>query len=220
MTKRTNPAALILALIAVVIASSGTAVAVTSSVQIADPLHPTQKAKVDTSGRLQTADPLSGFNLAYYLAAGSPPNFMTAPTKATLAVTRLDITNTSLNSSYPNSDFLVFLTKHTVGADGTCSTGSQSTTVSRTRAPIASDVQLLFPSPLVFRSTDSKAYCIAIQLSGETGTPGSYYLPFGQLTGYVAGGSYTPPAVAKAPTAKAPLATAGVRRPAGTSPIR
>lgn len=220
MLKRTNPAALILALIAVIIASSGTAMAVTSSVFVADPTHPTQRVHVDAAGRLQTADPLSGVNSAFYLSAGSSPNFMNAPTRATLAVTRINLGNTALNASLPNTDFMVYLYQYTVGADGTCGTGSPGSVMSRTRVPVASDLQLLFPTPLVFKPKAGKAYCIALQVSGEAGTPSSYYLPFGQVTGYVAGGTYASPAFAKVASTRSPLVKPGARRPAGVSPIR
>ena len=220
MFKRSNPAALILALIAVIIASSGTAMAVTSSVLIADPTHPTQRAHVDASGRLQTAAPLGGVNSAFFLSAGTTPNFMNAPTRATLAITRIDIGNTSLNATLPNTDFLVYLYQYTVGADGTCGTGTSGQIMSRTRVPVASDVQLLFPTPLVFKPVSSKAYCIALRVNGEAGTPSSYYLPFGQVTGYVAGGTYTQPTFATVSSARAPLAKPGTGRLAGVSPVR
>src|SRR4029078_11011363 len=123
----------ILALIAVIIASSGTAMAVTSSVLIADPTHPTQRSPVDASGRLHAAAPRSGVNSAFFLSAGTTPNFMNAPTRATLAITRIDIGNTSLNSTLPNTDFLVYLYQYTVGAGGPCGTGTSGPIMDMTR---------------------------------------------------------------------------------------
>lgn len=223
-----NAIAIALAALAVVIAATGTAVAVTAtSVQIVDGTTPSQIAKVDANGKLSVttaAAPTSTINSAFFVTLGL--SVLTSPTTATLAVSRLAMMNNANNASYPNTNFLMALVRVTPPASdpSNCYSGSAavSTQYSIDRLAVGANVQDLYPAPLKVSSVGGQKYCLAIKVYGETSSPGTYYLPFVQLTGYVLSGSYPAGAGAPAvdPAAGPPLATPADPHPAGAAPLQ
>ncbi|MEP6817177.1 MAG: hypothetical protein ABI873_16680 [Marmoricola sp.] len=157
--------------LAVVIASTGTAVAVTATtVDIADPTVPTRIAHVDALGRVNTTDATSTINSAFCLSVGY--NVLTSKTTASLAISRVSYFNSGLYRSFANADFNESLVKITTGASGDC-TGSDrsiSSPYSLERNPVGSQAATTYPAPLVTRSIAAKPYRLAILVQGRAPT--------------------------------------------------
>jgi hypothetical protein len=206
--------------LALVVASTGTAVAVTAThTQIVDANTPTNVARVDESGRLAVGTPKASFNSAYFTGLGL--SAMTSPTTATLAVTRVSEMSNSGNASVANANFLVSLVQVAPDSDGACYTGSVRTSLSIDPLPPGAHVEDTYTAPLVFKPLPgNKPYCIGVSVSAQTGTaPGSYYIPYVQVTGYVVNGSYTGQGVLGATGASmSPLVTPSTPRPDGMAP--
>ena len=229
---RGNTVALTLSALAVVIATTGTATAVTAQVvHIGDGSVASRMAHVDATGHLLVASTLAGtpavrtgvqpqpLNIGYYVGTGI--NVLTDPTTATLAVSRVAFENTGANGGYANTNFYYQLVQLTPVTKGTsCAQGAIGSTVSMDRGAVGSNVQDNYDTPLVFKPIGGKAYCLGVQVHSETSDPSSYYLPFAQLTGFVSSGTYAATAVTLVRPGKAPLATRANPRPAGAAPVR
>lgn len=230
---RQNALALAIGALALAIATTGTAAAVTgTAMNITDPVNAAYKAKVDSAGRLSTLSAVSNtvtvrevpaatvFNSALYIGLGA--SVLVGPTTATLAVDRMQVMNPGQNYNYANTNFTVRLARRVPDSSGSCYTGSITNIVNASRLPAGADIERTYPTPLVFRPTGTAPYCITAELSAESTTPGSYYLPFAELTGYVVGGTYTGPTLSftGAVPDKAPLAVKGQPLPAGAAARR
>jgi hypothetical protein len=185
-----NGLAIALAGLAVVIAGSGTAYAVTTTVvNIADPTVPSRVAKVDPLGRLSTFNPPSTVNVvgAHVTNSARYAEIYSAPTSAPLAVTKFSVTSTGVAGTYAVSLFQV-----PVNADGTCSTTSVSRTLGyAVVSPGTSGVQD-FPSGLtVAPVSGGTQYCLDLYAGavGSAGAAGEQL--YFQITAYAGAGRYT-----------------------------
>ncbi|MCW2527002.1 MAG: hypothetical protein JWM76_1862 [Pseudonocardiales bacterium] len=183
--------AIALAGLAVVIAASGTAYAVTAStVNIADPTTPTRIAHVDSSGRLLTSGSVSVSTIdsAGYLYGytQSQYTYITSPTTANLALTRIRLSNPGLNGS--GNQQQIALHKVNVDAAGKCSTTILANLGFYNLAGGQETVDPFVP-PLSTKATGTAKYCLALYTVIVNANP-TYYLTY-SLTAYVASGTYT-----------------------------
>jgi hypothetical protein len=190
---RGNVVSITLAGLAVVIATTGTAVAVTATTVNIVGSNSTQVAQV-AQGRLNTVGPGATINVFQSLNYGAF-RALTDPTSATLAVSRVGYFNSGQNLSWGNrAVFRMDLVKIMVGTQGHCDDPGAfvERTYSTDRVPPASNVVDEYATPLLFRSVQHRLYCIGVYtVPDETVGPPTYTSPKVQLTGYVASGSYT-----------------------------
>jgi hypothetical protein len=190
-----NATALAIGALAVAIASTGTAYAVTATtVNLADPTTPTNIAHVDGQSRLWVSDPVakidaSGVFYGFSLPAVYP---LTSPTTVQLAVTDLNYDN-SRNFFEPNSDFQATLVKVTVGSSGTCADTDRVVTPLHSDALLkGTSVDVPFATPLVVKPTGTAKYCLALQLTGiDSAAPSELFATYCNLIGYSYSGTYT-----------------------------
>lgn len=189
--------------LAVVLAASGTAYAVTATVvNIADPTTPSRVAKVDAAGRLTTVEPVSTVNLATTSFPNSAHNgdLYSAPTSAPLAVTKFSVVpQTALSGTWG-----VWLFQVPVLADGTCST----TTTTRTLgfAVVGGAGQAAgqdYATPLAVTPVGTAKYCLDVFYHLNSGTVSGTEFFGLALSAYATSGKYS---------ASAANATAGAPR--------
>ena len=195
--------AVALSALAVVIAGAGTAVAVSATVVRIEDGSTSHYAHVDTAGRLSTGPALSNINIESITAVNGLA-YVTDPTTATLALTRLGYFNTKANLSFANTNFAFSLEKITVGSQGHCydSDHTVSTPYATNEVPAGTSVENSYPSPVVIRPTGTKRYCLALQGFQYGTNADQYYTPQFELSAYVVTGTYTGSGTAAAPARK------------------
>lgn len=183
-----NGVAIALAGLAVVIATTGTAVAVTTtSVNIADPSTASRIAHVDSSGRLQTTGPTNTIDSTGLAFEGD--TFLTSPTTARLAITKISFSNPSVNSTASFAEIRFYVYKVTASGN-TCTTTSERLLGIYNIAP-GDDFEDVFATPLLITPTGSAKYCLYMFGQTLNGAYSANYLPSYNIAGYVVGGTYT-----------------------------
>jgi hypothetical protein len=184
--------AVALSALAVVIAGAGTAVAVSATVVRIEDGSTAHYAHVDTAGRLATGPALSDINIQQITPVDNM-SFVTDPTRATFALTRLSYFNTKQNQSYANTNFAFTLKQVVVGSHGHCYDSDSSTgaTYTTNEVPAGETVENSYPSPLVVGPIGTKRYCLALVAFQYGTSAASYYTPQFELSGYVLKGTYT-----------------------------
>jgi hypothetical protein len=159
--------------VALVAATSGTAVAVTASkVSVADAKYPGRVAKVDTSGALKvtTLDtvntrplpPAQTFNVgglvSNFYKNGSTYQVVLPATTASLAVTRMLYTNAITNANA----WELFMYYETVPTGGTCQSFSAGhRVIEHVNLPPRESVSSVLPTPVVLEPTPgTDGWCI------------------------------------------------------------
>ncbi len=207
--------AVALSALAVVIAGAGTAVAVSATVVRIEDGSTTHYAHVDTAGRLSTAAALSNINIQSITPVNNI-SYVTDPTTATFALTRLGYFNPGANLSFANTNFAFSLEKINVGSQGHCydSDHTVSATYATNDVPAGTSVENSYPSPVLIRPTGTTRYCLALQGFQYGTAAAQYYTPQFELSAYVVTGTYTGSGTAAVPAHnKAKLAL--IRAPHG-----
>ena len=193
--------------LAVVLAASGTAYAVTATVvNIADPTTPSRVAKVDAAGRLNTVEPVVTVNLTSISFPNASHNgdLYSAPTSAPLGVSKFALVPLGPTSGV----WSVYLFQVPVLADGTCST----TTTTRTLGyAVAGDAGSAggqdYAVPITVTPVGTAKYCLDVFYRLATGTATGTE-SFGlQVTAYAISGKYSASAAAD-PTPATPRSKA------------
>jgi hypothetical protein len=183
--------AIVLSAIAVVAAGTGTAVAVSSVVNIADPTTPANVAKVDASGRLSVGSPLATIDAAGYLYGYQNAQYtqITSATKATLAITRVQLSNPSVNAGATEEQLSLYQVP--VDAGGSCVNTTSGLLLARYNLVPGDDVVDNLTAPITVRALNGAAYCLVFYNSYLNGavTPG-FYVAYG-VSAYVTAGRYT-----------------------------
>ena len=189
-----------LALLALAIASTGTAAAATGQlVNITDPITTANKAKVNTSGQLLTsavvpagvapAAPKTPFSLAAITYTDGTPAVQFGGTTATIALTGMSFANGTTSAT--TVDLYQF-----GEPTATCNTSSSYTNVrllEEVIVPSGETYQEQRTTPLVLKPLSGGAYhCLATIASGTN------YGLYGAFNGYVISGSFAPASPAKA----------------------
>jgi hypothetical protein len=216
--------ALALAALAVVLAATGTAYAVTTTrVNLVDPVHPRHQARVDSHGSLSVSvknsvpvsTPTSRIDVTSLIAFDTT-SAITSPTTATLAINTLSYSNPRLNSNYTGTDYDVSLVQIRAGAGGHCVDGTDGAFVERSLAEVSlspgDDINTSFPAPLIVRAIASQKYCLGLRYFHIGGSQSILYESDMQLTGYAVQGSYTGIGVATKAVAAARTAPKLLRR--------
>jgi hypothetical protein len=188
--RRPSPA-LIVAFLALVVALGGTALAATGQlVNIVDPGSPSQKARVDSSGALRVGQASPATAFFGFTQPGSGQTLV-GPTKATLAFSRLEVSNPADNPTMRISIAQV------PGNSTTC-VGEQRT-VALYAVPAGTTVSDPFPTPAVLKPAASgQVWCLKANFEFQ-GNPSSFTLPAVSWSGYAMAGN--PPANAAASAA-------------------
>ena len=203
---RPSPAMLV-AFAALMVALGGTAYAATTLVNIADPITPANKARVDVNGALKTAGtstvtgfvgetaPKTPFFGQRYISPSGTETLIAA-NKATMALTRLSFDNYHSNTGAANVNLAQQGGNATVcnGASGYRNIGSYNVGIGETFSDSMG-------SPLVLKPLSAGTVWCLIASTTIQGNPSSYYLPGVAWSGYVVAG--TPPAGTLAAAAKA-----------------
>ena len=158
--KQMSPA-MAVALLALVAATSGTAVAVTvSRTSLVDAKHPSRSAKVDSTGALKVTAPATVSTrplppgkpfdvkaaVSNFYKNGSSYLQVLAPTSSTLALSRVMYTNVITNASA----WEIFVYYETVAPGGTCQAFSSAhRLVEHVNVPARESVVSPFPTPVV-----------------------------------------------------------------------
>jgi hypothetical protein len=200
-----NAVAISLGIVALVIATTGTAVAVTATTtNIADPKTPTQIARVDSTGRLATLAAKTTINAAVniFVSSSFAPVAVTSPTTANLGITSLNYDN-AYNIRLANNDYDATLYKATVGSSHTCNDPDTAYTQIRRDVLRSGDgFSETFPSPLIVKPTGSKAFCLAVYIASTDNTfPSSSYAAGVSLGATVISGTYSGAGSGAAPAA-------------------
>ena len=184
--------AVVLSVLALAVAGGGTAVAVSSVVNIADPSDPSKVARVDQSGRLSVGPATAtistaGWLLGYTDGATTP---LTSPTTATLAISRIQFSNPSANASAAEQQLSV--NQYPADAAGNCQSTTGAVLVARYNLAPGDDVDDPFPAPLVVKPTGTTKYCLFVSVDylGSTSAMPSFYLTYG-FSAYPVSGKYT-----------------------------
>lgn len=184
--------AVVLSVLALAVAGGGTAVAVSSSVNISDPKTPTRVAKVDIGGHLSVAGNVSTIDAAGYLYGYTDMavTFVTSPTTASLAISRISLSNPTANGTA--SEQQLELGKYPVTTAGACdNTNPPTTMLGRYNLAPGDDIVDVLSAPITVAPTGSAKYCLGIStlyLGASSGIP-QYYLVYG-LTAFVTNGTY------------------------------
>jgi len=223
MRIRSNSIALGLSALAVVIAASGTAYAITATVvNIADPTTPTHIAKVDSAGRLQ--DVVTGtvgarptpvanpFTVSLYMTQNNA--YGAIRSQSTDVVTGITVSNTIQNSGTPHTQWAVMVAR---GVDTGSGCAAITTYNYRLIVPAGTSQTVTFPTPYTIKPTTSGSYgCFMVVVyTDDGGTPASYWLPYVTLSGYTTSGAV--PIYFAHPSATPPHATAQNPHPAGAA---
>ena len=181
---------LVLSVLAVVIASTGTAVAVTvTTVQIADPGTPSNISRVDSKGRLSTTGPTATItNSGLLYGYQSADNYITSPTSATLAITHLSFAESSVSLGVAGSAVRVILYK--TGSSGATCTQTGYQQLAYYQVDAGDDIVADFAQPLVVAPTGSAKYCLDLYVYQVNSNAALSYLPSYNFTAYVASGAY------------------------------
>lgn len=198
-----NAVAIALAGLAVVLAATGTAYAVTASVvNIADPTVPSRVARVDTAGRLTTAGVTSTIDSVTNFGFDAT-TAVTSPTTATLAITSVSWSNPGLNSAYTGTTYNANLVKIHAGTTNQCVVGQDGAYIERylggRQVDPGDDTEITYPAPLLVKPTGSAKYCVGISLSHLGGSQSTLYLSTFQLTAYTQSGTYSGVGLGTAP---------------------
>ena len=198
-----NAIPIALGVLAVVIAGSGTAVAVSSTTTISDPAVPSQIAHVDAAGQLLTTSTAQTSTL---ILADAFENvgvtYLSSPTTASLAVTGLQVAETSLNGQVNGSDLYVYLLQLQTSG-GNC-TNVTARTLAMTAISSGDHVSLLPSVPLLVKPIGTSSYCLGLKsLVTNNVADATTYFPRYSFAGYVAKGTYT--GLGTKPTPAAPL---------------
>lgn len=188
----------ITAAVTVGLASAGTAVAVTSSVvTIADPTNLAQQARVDTSGRLSVTAPTATINSTGLASVTAGDNFVTSPTAATLALTKISFSNPSVNAAASSAELRFYVYQVAV-TGGSCSNSYQTLLGIYNVAP-GDDFEDAFATPLIVKPVGSTKFCLDLYAVSLNGAYNANYYPSDNIAAYVVSGKYTPaPAAATA----------------------
>ena len=184
--------AIALSALAVVIAGAGTAVAVSATVVRIEDGSSAHIAAVDLAGRLGTAPALSDINIQEIVPVDGT-EYLTDPSRATLALTRLSYFNPKANQSFANTNFAFSLEKINVGSSGHCYDDDHTVVATYTTSDVAAGatVENSYASPLMIAPTGTKRYCLALSGFHFGSAAGQYYTPQFELSAYVVKGSYT-----------------------------
>jgi hypothetical protein len=191
---RPSPA-LLIGLLALAVASTGTAVAATGQiVNIADPTAPSQIAKVDASGHLKTVAsqgvPARPFSITdfFYDRAVVPDNTLVPPTDASVAVDRMIF---SLYSAMTNRRTLYV---YQYGLNSVTDSCQYETTYRFVGVydvgPGAAAVDEP-SSPIVLRpsAVGKPAWCLVVEAWPAGAGEDSSYYGYGTISGFVTSGS-------------------------------
>jgi hypothetical protein len=183
-----------ISLLALALATTGTAAAVTSTqVSIVDPSAPTHIAKVTaagalvTSGTVQSAPPANPFDVSTDTTSDGGPSFQLPSTRATLAFTRMQFVN------FEDANITVDL--FTYGqTNGECTDNADTPvkSVGRWLVPGHDTIEAAFPSGLVLKPFGGDpSWCLgAIAQGGLRNVVLTHY------DGFVVAGAFKPPAAA------------------------
>ena len=206
-----NAIPIALGVLAVVIAGSGTAVAVSSTTTISDPVTPANVARVDNAGRLSTIGVTSSLNTLQYVPPAVNRVTLIDPTSSSIAITRISYTNPAANLGSSDTNFQLTIAQYRVGASKSC-TGTDATLVaviSRQATTANTSAENTYATPYVAKPAGSAKTCIAASNTVYGTLPGTYYYPTVQLTGYVASGNYTGIGTPTSPAVVGTASTAG-----------
>ncbi len=195
--------AVVLSIVAVVLASGGTAVAVTlAQTTIVDPTTPSHAAKVDTGGHLSVAETPSTIDSTGYVYGYTASSYtvVISPTTAKLAISRIEVSSPTANSAAAEQQ--LSLSKYPVGTDGTCQTSLAGTLVARYNVTGGDDIVDALAQPIVVKPSGSAKYCMAFFTTylGSSTTPPPWYLVYG-IAASVTTGTYTGTGDGTAPAA-------------------
>lgn len=202
MRKPKNLLPLSIALLALAIATTGTAAAATGQlVNIADGSNAGQLAKVDASGALRVlavpAPPARPYSTDFAVLGGGSNGYrgVSAPTTATVAVNRLVWSN----DPYWARPSIAYLYSVTVPAGSPCSLDSAYSDVKLIgKYAVASGATVVdaLPSPLVLRPNGTRPWCL---LAAHYPTPNDRVVFVeGTVSGYVISGTAPPGTTAPA----------------------
>lgn len=194
---------LVLAGLAVVLASTGTAVAVTATtVNIADPTSPTNVARVDAKGRLSTTEPTATITTSGLLYGyQNQDNFVTSPTAASLAITKLQLAESAVNVGAAGNQVRVVLYKTGVDAGGNCA-GTGYVQLAYYQLNAGDTLIDDFATPLTVTATAKAKYCLDLYVFQVNSSANLSYVPSYALNAYSAVGTYTGLGTGTAVTAK------------------
>ena len=196
----------ILGIVALFVALGGTAAATTSTlVNIADPVSPTHKARVDATGALRTSEPLPARTfLGHAYLSKSATNTLIGANHATVALTRLDLANYFDQTNRATVDVRLF---EQSGDTTVCNGSSGSKSVGTYEVPAGQTVSIAMQSPIVLKPlVTNDVWCLLASVAVQGG-PGSYFLPEASYNGYVAVGALPDGAIPAAPGSKPRRAT-------------
>ena len=216
---------MVVAIIALIAATAGTAFAAGASiVNIADPSTPANIAKVDSTGALKTSatgtvtsrpsTPATPFDFVTtvpnYYGNGNVYVVVQKPTTATVALSRIALTNSVANAN----DRETYLYYETVPSGGSCAAfGAGHREFAKENVRAGDTLIDTFPTPIVFKpATAGQQWCLMAG-SGPTAapSPGSDTgdMSVG-LSGFVVSGNLTPgPGAAAAPGSRQPARLGG-----------
>jgi hypothetical protein len=195
---RPSPATL-LAFIALLVALGGTAWAAVTSVNIADPLVPSNVARVDGNGQLKTsgyvgqAAPKNPWFGKIFMSTGVTNPVITA-NGATIALTRIVVDN---YYGQTNGATVQVSLIQNGGNASTCDGSSGSRTIGIYDVRAGSAFADAMESPIVLKPLVSNTVWCLNAFASVQGSPGSYFLPALSTSGYVALGSFPDNAVIK-----------------------
>ncbi|MHA3704675.1 hypothetical protein ACXR2U_21090 [Jatrophihabitans sp. YIM 134969] len=163
-----------------------------SVVNIADPGDPSKVAKVDQAGRLSVGPATASISVAGWLLGytDNAVTQLTSATTATLAISRIQFSDPSANSSATEQQLSV--NQYPVDSAGNCQSATGAVLLARYNLAAGDDVDDPFPAPLIVKPSGTTKYCLYVYadyLGTTTGTP-SYYLTYG-VSAYVVSGKYT-----------------------------
>jgi hypothetical protein len=186
------------ALLALVVAGTGTAVAATSTTTISDPTNSSYVAHVNSSGQLQVSGPVS-------VSAPGVPFLTTAfienfnedssgfqlalgPTLATLGLTQITLVDPASNAE-PWSEYLFQVPATSSTACGTVPSASLHRVGTLEAAPGTDDESNLTPPYVVKPLTGNQYYCILAAAEPDTGSGSNTDDVITTIRGYVLSGT-------------------------------
>lgn len=193
------------------VASAGTAVAVTSSVvTIADPSDLSRQAHVDTAGRLTVTPPTATIDASGLTNVGGD-TFISSPTAATLAITKISFSHPSVNAAASSAEVRFYLYRAVV-TGGACTSNLVGGVLGIYNIAPGDDFEDVFDTPLVVAPLGSAKFCLDLITQTLGGTYNASYLPSYNVAAYVVSGKYTP--VGAAAPADSPAGIAGKEKAA------
>jgi hypothetical protein len=187
--------AMVVAIVALVFAMGGTAVAASAIVNIADPTHPSNKAKVDSTGALRVGEaaPKDAFFASMFIPSGV--DVLIAPNSATVSLSRLSFENRYSQTDGAAASFTLYQRSGDVVA---CDDSEGSLRMIGTYdVPAGQTYSDAMASPIVLRPLlTGDTWCL-IALVSIDGNPHSYLEPSVSWSGFVQTGSLPAPIISR-----------------------